>query len=93
MAMFVVASGDGWGFIMDSTTLKNTVLDECIVDPTYEDYVNNNYQTIGCGNNWAAYIFFYSYYLLVVLVFLNLFIAIILDGYQETRKKEARAFN
>jgi len=93
LTMFVVATGDGWGYIMNAAMVTNDLMTVCIESPTYQDYVNNGYETIGCGNAWGAYLFFYSYYLLVALIFLNLFIAIILDGYQETRNKESRAFN
>ena len=38
---------------------------------------------VGCGANGSAYLFFYSYILLVNLIFLNLFIAIILQGFDD----------
>mmetsp|Transcript_44960 Transcript_44960/g.43535 ORF Transcript_44960/g.43535 Transcript_44960/m.43535 type:complete len:109 (+) Transcript_44960:219-545(+) len=41
----------------------------------------------------AGFLFFYSYFFLAVLIFLNLFVAIILDGYSETQNKESRTFN
>mmetsp|Transcript_42176 Transcript_42176/g.40416 ORF Transcript_42176/g.40416 Transcript_42176/m.40416 type:complete len:80 (+) Transcript_42176:1676-1915(+) len=79
--MFVVATGDGWGFIMNSSLLTNSLLETCLESPSYSDFVANGYQTIGCGNALATYFYFYSYYFIIVLIFLNLFVAIILDGY------------
>jgi hypothetical protein len=40
--------------------------------------------TLGCGSELAGLLFFLSFYLVVPLVFLNLFIAIILEGFETT---------
>ena len=42
---------------------------------------------VGCGEPTVAYLFFGSYLVMLTLVFLNLFIAIILNGYFETVDK------
>ena len=36
---------------------------------------------MGCGNWWLSYGFFTTYLVFISLIFLNLFIAIILNGY------------
>ena len=38
-------------------------------------------------------IFFYSFILIVKLIFLNLFIAIILQGFQDINEQQGRVFN
>jgi|LauGreDrversion4_2_1035121.scaffolds.fasta_scaffold109448_2 hypothetical protein len=43
-------------------------------------------QTNGCGS-MAGIIFFISYFLMVPLIFLNLFIAIILEGFEQTNQR------
>jgi hypothetical protein len=57
---------------------------QCIENPTYQDYVLNNHQAIGCGNQALARTFFLSYIVLVNLVFLKIFIAVILQGHKDT---------
>ena len=34
-----------------------------------------------CGSGWASYIFFVSYVIIVMQIFLNLFVAIIIDSF------------
>ena len=53
----------------------------CVYNPTYADYKKNGYNTVGCGNWWLSYGFFTTYLVFISLIFLNLFIAIILNGY------------
>ncbi len=43
----------------------------------------NGSETLGCGGNTEALFFYYSYYLLVNLILLKLFIAIILQGFED----------
>ena len=56
---------------------------ECIPSPTYEDYEANNFVAVGCGNYRVALSILFSYVIMVILIFLNLFIAIILNSYQD----------
>jgi len=55
--------------------------------------VENNYQPVGCGLPYTAMIYMYSYILIVSVTFLNLFIAVILDGYFNTVEGEKQMFN
>jgi hypothetical protein len=48
---------------------------------------------LGCTPRALAYAFFTSYYFIVALIFLQLFIAVILQGYDDTQVQEARLFN
>ena len=57
-------------------------------DPTYDDFREAG-EPVGCGNYMLSYAFFGSYVVLVNFVFLNLFIAITLFGYINTRDFEA----
>ena len=63
---------------MDAFTQPNSIVYQCIDDPSFDDYVANGSLTSGCGQGAVALIYFYSYVLFVNLIFLNLFIAIIL---------------
>ena len=48
---------------------------------------------MGCGNRLLAAIYFFSYLVIITLIFLNLFVAIILNGYFDTRDQESHSLN
>jgi Ion transport protein len=48
---------------------------------------------VGCGPKFSGILFFYSYFLLMALVMLNLFIAVIVEAYDEIKERESRTFN
>lgn len=80
-ALCAVGTGDGWNDIMESAIKKYSITFQCTQSPTYDDYVANGHQTLGCGAGFEGILYFFSFYLLVNLIFLNLFIAIILQGF------------
>ena len=45
-------------------------------------------QPSGCGSKYTAYFYFISYTMIVTFIFLNLFIAIILEGFDDTNEAE-----
>ena len=51
------------------------------------------YTTVGCGPHFEGIIYFYSYFLIMSLVLLKLFIAIILEAYDDIKKQEKKLFN
>jgi len=61
--------------------------------PNYDDFKNAGYKTVGCGNYWSAYVYFFSYMVVLTLLSLNLFIAVILNGYFETLDQHAQFLN
>jgi hypothetical protein len=92
MDLIVASTGEGWNEMMEVLSAKNTMLHECKEEHSYEDYAANGYEPVGCGaNKLITYLFFMSYTFLMTLVFLNLFIAIILDGYFEASDSEGNA--
>ena len=42
---------------------------------------------MACGSYWTSLTFFISYILLVSQIFLNLFVAIILDGFDDSKQQ------
>lgn len=48
---------------------------------------------IGCGNRIYAIIFFTTFVVMITLVFINLFVAIILEGFDETTSENKSPFN
>ena len=47
----------------------------------YEDYEANGFVTNKCGSTTIAYVFFVSFIIFCVQVFLNLFVAVIVDSF------------
>ena len=66
---------------------------QCINDPTYEDYIANGSVPNGCGYQTFSVIFFVSFAITISLVFINLFVAIILEGFDETIVENKQPFN
>ncbi|CDW82905.1 voltage-gated ion channel superfamily [Stylonychia lemnae] len=94
ITLFSIATGDSWDQIVSATLKQQSIDFHCIDSPTYQDYVDNSYMTVGCGDSsFAGLLFYYSYIIFVNLIFLNLFIAIILQGFDDTQSKESRMFN
>ena len=61
---------------------------QCIESPTYADYENAGFEPVGCGSLYVSKIYFFSFILIVGLVILNIFIAIILQGYFQAMEQE-----
>ena len=89
----MVATGDSWTNIAMSCLKRKAIDFECIEIPTYQDYMNNGYSTVGCGPHFEGVLYFYSYFLLMNLILMKLFIAIILEAYEDIKKQEAQIFN
>ncbi|TNV87903.1 hypothetical protein FGO68_gene16047 [Halteria grandinella] len=92
-ALCAVATADSWSNIMQASLQQYSPQFQCTYSPSYEDYEDADYSTVGCGKSYSGVLFFYSFYLFVNLIFLNLFIAIILQGFLETQLKDQRLFN
>ncbi|CDW82939.1 voltage-gated ion channel superfamily [Stylonychia lemnae] len=82
------ATGESWNYIMNDCARTSTILFDCKNDPSYSDYVNNGEVTLGCGDPTQAYAFFMSFTMLVSMIFLNLFIAIILESFENVNQQE-----
>lgn len=84
ITLFTVATADTWNYTMAAYVHGKDAWNDCVESPTYDDFVQNGYKTIGCGAQGGAFAYFVSYMFVVSLVFLKLFIAIILEGYSKT---------
>jgi hypothetical protein len=85
VSLIRVATGESWIDLLFVLSKSQSDDHQCIYNPTFEDYKNAGYKTVGCGNLAVAWVFFITYVFLITLIFLNLFVAIILNGYFETR--------
>jgi hypothetical protein len=73
---------------MDALSKGKTIDNDCIDGPSYADYENAGFKPVACGSTWLTNIYFLSYLTIVTLIFLNLFIAIIINGYLDTLEDE-----
>lgn len=80
-----VATGENWNEVMNALSRESSLDYPCIENPTYEDLVANGMEPVGCGNRVIAQVYFLTFIFIVGLIFLNLFIAIILQGYYQTQ--------
>ena len=78
MTLLRAITGEGWNGIMFTLERQPRNGFECMLNPQYSDYVANGYKQVGCGAPGLAKLFFYSYFIIVKFVFLNLFVAIVL---------------
>ncbi|DBA00730.1 TPA: hypothetical protein N0F65_001201 [Lagenidium giganteum] len=82
------ATGEGWNALMYE--LAST--DDCVPDPPYDEnmcgFKNSDSceQLTGCGSS-VAFVYFYSFTLLVTFILLNIFIAVILEGFADEKDR------
>ena len=84
ITLFTVTTGDSWNATQTSFVVTKSPNRDCKDSPTYDNYVANGNSTMGCGYKPAVYAYFTSYTFIVSLIFLQLFIAVILQGYDNT---------
>ena len=48
---------------------------------------------MGCGPKFSGVLYFYSFFLIMSLILLKLFIAIIIEAYNEIKKRDGMLFN
>lgn len=72
---------DHWIDLMEAVSLQNSASTPCISNPTYDDFIANGRQTVGCGKPGWAELYFFTYSFTISIVFLSLFTAIICAAY------------
>lgn len=91
--LFVISTTDWWSDVVYSFLRKRSPDFDCVPNPTYEDYVNNGYEAVGCGPKYSGVLFFCSFFILMTLIMFKLFIAVILQSYNDIKLREERLFN
>lgn len=75
------ATGEAWDTIMYDYMRETSITFQCKPNYDYYDWLNNDKTMNGCGNPTVSIVFFYSFNIIVSQIFLNLFIAIIIDSF------------
>jgi hypothetical protein len=81
ITLFTVATADSWNYTTASFTWDSEPNNKCIENPSYQDFVENNNEAIGCSTRESAFIFFISFMYIFSMVFLRIFITTIIQGY------------
>ena len=87
LTLFRMATGESWNMIMYDCGRPASITFNCKPTQDYDDIVKNGIQ--GCGKPGLAKMYFISYMLVVALIFINLFIVIIFESFQESQIEEA----
>ena len=75
------STGEAWHLIMFDLARTYETTYQCREDETYETIMANGEDPFACGNPLASYVFFTLFHILVSQIFMNLFIAIIIDAF------------
>jgi hypothetical protein len=103
LTLFRFTTGESWNDVMYDLMVQpnpNDPLNSCQENVSYQELEamrmerNLTQFTIGCSPGIAiTYIYFVSYMLLTTYVMINLFVAVILEGFEETNEKNASPIN
>jgi hypothetical protein len=86
LTLFRMSTGESWHELMYDCARSRTITFECKTIQTYDELQEDGVQ--GCGSPIAAYTYFISFMVVVSFIFLNLFIAIILESFNTTQDEE-----
>lgn len=78
LLLFRLATSAGWNEVLDSLMIQTP---DC--DPTYKNAPNGN-----CGTKWIAVIYFVTYILITYLIIVNMYIAVILENFNQAHEQE-----
>jgi hypothetical protein len=74
------ATGESWHMVMFDLARTYSLTNQCREGENYESMMQNGGEPFGCGSP-IAFGFFLIFQILVSQIFVNLFIAIIIDGF------------
>lgn len=81
MTLFRVSTGEGWNFVEDDMVRTNEAWYVCEKLTSYADWHAKG--QIGCGTS-AGYFYMISYQFVFAIIVINLFVAVILAGHEQT---------
>lgn len=80
-------TGESWYDVMFALSKEKQEDFFCINDPSYKDYMIHG-EAVGCGDPNLAYAFFIIFIVSINLVLLNLFIAVVLQGFSDVQSAD-----
>jgi hypothetical protein len=86
LTLFRMSTGESWHMLMYDCARPKSITFDCEASQTYEELQRDG--VAGCGSPGPAYAYFISFMVVVSLIFLNLFIAIILESFNTAEGEE-----
>ena len=86
LTLFRMSTGESWHMLMYDCARSQSITFDCKSIQTYDELQADGVQ--GCGSPASAHIYFISFMVVVSFIFLNLFIAIILESFNTTQEVE-----
>ena len=74
-------TGESWHDLMFELAAQPTIDNQCKPRATYQDFRDAGEVPVGCGNAAVTTLFFVLYVFMVLIVLVNLFVAVTLQGY------------
>ena len=96
LTLFRCATGEAWNSIMFDSARSRSILFQCRAEENYDSWIaagGGIYDAFMCGTPWIAFMYHMSFQIIVSQVFLNIFIAIILQGYFQAMEQEKQTIN
>ncbi len=88
LTLIRISTGEAWNDIMFDCSRGRSVNHSCDDSVSYDLLVQNDFVVTGCGSTATAVFYFLSFMIIVSFIFLNLFIAIILEGFGDSNNAE-----
>jgi hypothetical protein len=85
LTLFRMSTGESWHEIMFDSTRPRSVIFDCKLTETFEERDGADATVCGDPNTFP---FFISFMILVSFIFINLFIAIILESFEDSTAEE-----
>lgn len=84
LTLFRMSTGESWNFIMADCARQKSIMFDC--EPQgFEQIQKDGIQ--GCGSPMVAYVYFLSFMIVVSFVFLNLFIVVIFESFENSKNE------
>jgi hypothetical protein len=84
-------TGEAWNEIFIDCKRTKSILFQC--DENWDYNLKNTTDPQGCGNHSIAVLFMFSFVVLGSFIMLNMFISIIMDGYNTSNEQEVMRVN
>jgi len=88
LTLLRIQTGENWPNMMVDVATKLNVANNCTDNPTYASIQANGGIVNGCGTS-ASFVYFMLFHLMVTVIFLNLFVAVILNGFSNSNDEES----
>jgi Ion transport protein len=88
LTLLRIQTGENWPNMMVDVATKMTVANNCTESPTFASIQANGGEINGCGTS-VSFVYFMLFHLFVSVIFLNLFVAVILNGFSNSNEEES----